>query len=73
MRANPVVIDEVIKMKTQYLVRQLCNRGMPEDSAIIAVTRSETYAMLMNKRTKYFTESYESLLDMLLCEINVNE
>ena len=72
MRADPVLIDEVIKLKIEYLVEELCKLGMTEDSSIITVVGSETYGMLIEKKTKYFTESYECLRDMLLKEIGFN-
>ena len=65
-------IEPYIKLKIEHLVEELCKLGMTEDSSIITVVGSETYGMLIEKKTKYFTESYECLRDMLLKEIGFN-
>ena len=70
MKADKIYIEKAIKNISVYMVRWIQeNYKCDREKALQQLMTTATYATLLDKNTKLFSESKEYVLDMLMSEI----
>lgn len=73
MKADNYTIKCSIDNISEYLVKQLSSEyRISRNDALCKLLNTSTYAALVDRNTKMFCESQESVHDMLINELNGN-